>query len=43
MEGMELWSQNNGADFILDLHTTNIPKQLVSGSTVGFQAVFMKL
>jgi hypothetical protein len=44
VQGMDLWSQNNGADYIIDLHTTqNIPKQLVIGSKVGFNAVFMKL
>jgi hypothetical protein len=44
LHGMELCSQNNCAEFIMDIHThTPLPKQLITGIKVGFQAVFMKL
>jgi hypothetical protein len=41
--GLELWSEINGADFILDLSVAPIPPQLLSGAKIGSQAVFMKL
>jgi hypothetical protein len=40
--GLELWSRNNVADFILDLSVATIPIQLVAGAKFGIQAVFMK-
>jgi hypothetical protein len=41
--GAEHWSRDNGVEFIMNLDVHPIPGQLVIGTKIGTQAVFMKL